>query len=131
MTSSERSQIAENRQVMKAYLISKLVAPKYRVEDGKINMQKNVGHLDRFEHFHRQEAMFQLVFNGQIAVDTRATKESFISYLGRATNPGRVLRGVTVVWLDMRMDRALERTHVNEISMVIEKIENSLSATTT
>ncbi|CAG5086363.1 Oidioi.mRNA.OKI2018_I69.PAR.g11189.t1.cds [Oikopleura dioica] len=74
LTSSERSQIAENRQVMKAYLISKLVAPKYRVEDGKINMQKNVGHLDRFEHFHRQEAMFQLVFNGQIAVDTRATK---------------------------------------------------------
>lgn len=112
---------------MKAYLISKLVAPKYRVEDGKINMQKNVGHLDRFEHFHRQEAMFQLVFNGQIAVDTRATKEGFISYLGRATNPGRVLRGVTVVWLD----RALERRHVNEISMVIEKIENPLSATTT
>ena len=127
LTSSERSQIAENRQVMKAYLISKLVAPKYRVEDGKINMQKNVGHLDRFEHFHRQEAMFQLVFNGQIAVDTRATKEGFISYLGRATNPGRVLRGVTVVWLD----RALERRHVNEISMVIEKIENPLSATTT
>ena len=75
LTLSERTHIAENRQVMKAYLISKLVAPKYQIEDGKINMQKNVGHLDRFEHYNRQSAMFDLVFNGQITVDTRATKK--------------------------------------------------------
>ncbi|CBY09738.1 unnamed protein product [Oikopleura dioica] len=75
LTLSERTHIAENRQVMKAYLISKLVAPKYQIEDGKINMQKNIGHLDRFEHYNRQSAMFDLVFNGQITVDTRATKK--------------------------------------------------------
>jgi len=76
LSPSDRAKIAENRQVMRAYLISKLVAPRYDVDtDGKINPEHfKKGHLDSEEMEQRQSAMFHLVFNGQISVDTKATK---------------------------------------------------------
>lgn len=77
LSAGDRARLAENRQVMKAYLISKLVAPRYGVDQsGKIIPETCLSdrHLDRFEFHERQSAMFHLVFNGQISVDTRATK---------------------------------------------------------
>lgn len=76
LTPSDRAKLAENRQVMKAYLISKLVAPRYEVdESGRINPEHfKKGHLGSTEYHQRQSAMFHLVFNGHISVDTKATK---------------------------------------------------------
>jgi len=76
LSPSDRAKIAENRQVMRAYLISKLVAPRYDVDhDGKINPEHfKKGHLGSDDMEQRQSAMFHLVFNGQISVDTKATK---------------------------------------------------------
>lgn len=77
LSPGDRARLAENRQVMKAYLISKLVAPRYAVDNtGKIlpELNSDNGHMDRFEFNDRQSKMFHLVFNGQISVDTRATK---------------------------------------------------------
>lgn len=76
LSAGDRARLAENRQVMRAYLISKLVAPRYSVDThGKmLAEQPRRGHLDRFEFHERQSAMFHLVFNGHISVDTRATK---------------------------------------------------------
>lgn len=76
LSPSDRAKIAENRQVMRAYLISKLVAPRYDVDtDGKINPEHfKKGHLGSEDMEQRQSAMFHLVFNGQISVDTKATK---------------------------------------------------------
>lgn len=77
LSAGDRARLAENRQVMRAYLISKLVAPRYHVDpQGKIMPEngQSKGHMDRFEFHERQSAMFHLVFNGHISVDTRATK---------------------------------------------------------
>jgi len=77
LSAGDRARLAENRQVMKAYLISKLVAPRYAVDNtGKIlpELNADTGHINRFEFNDRQSKMFHLVFNGQISVDTRATK---------------------------------------------------------
>lgn len=77
ISAGDRARLAENRQVMRAYLISKLVAPRYNVDThGRIMPEHpdRVGHIDRSQFHERQSAMFHLVFNGHISVDTRATK---------------------------------------------------------
>jgi hypothetical protein len=77
LSAGDRARLAENRQVMRAYLISKLVAPRYSVDDqGRIlpDNPGKTGHMHREEFHERHSAMFKLVFNGHISVDTRATK---------------------------------------------------------
>lgn len=76
LTPAERIKLSENKQAMRAYLISKLVAPRYDVDhDGKIEAEHfKKGHLGAEKYHQRQSAMFHLVFNGQISVDTKATK---------------------------------------------------------
>lgn len=75
LSTLDRSRLSENRHVMKAYLISKLVAPRYEVTNGNIAQQHNkTTHIGRSEFHERQTAMFHLVYNGHIKVDTRATK---------------------------------------------------------
>jgi len=76
LTPAERIKLTENKQAMRAYLISKLVAPRYDVDhDGKIEAEHfKRGHLGADKYHQRQSAMFHLVFNGQISVDTKATK---------------------------------------------------------
>ena len=59
LTPSDRAKLAENRQVMKAYLISKLVAPRYEVdESGRINPEHfKKGHLGSTEYHQRQRTV--------------------------------------------------------------------------
>ena len=63
LSPSDRAKIAENRQVMRAYLISKLVAPRYDVDtDGKINPEHfKKGHLGSEDMEQRQRTVVQLI----------------------------------------------------------------------
>ena len=56
LTPAERAKLTENRQVMRAYLISKLVAPRYDVDrEGKIEAEHfKKGHLGA-EKFHQRQ----------------------------------------------------------------------------
>ena len=62
LSPSDRAKIAENRQVMRAYLISKLVAPRYDVDhDGKINPEHfKKGHLGSDDMEQRQRTVVHL-----------------------------------------------------------------------
>jgi len=72
----EREKLKDSRVVMKAYLISKLVAARYTFEDGSMqfNERAEENHIDVMEYKQRTQDMYDLLYAGQISVDTRATR---------------------------------------------------------
>jgi hypothetical protein len=71
----ERERLKDSRVVMKAYLISKLVAARYTFEDGTMNFNERAedNHIDVMEYKERTQNMYDLLYAGQISVDIRAT----------------------------------------------------------
>jgi hypothetical protein len=62
LSPAERIKLTENKQAMRAYLISKLVAPRYDVDhDGKIEAEHfKRGHLGADKYHQRQRSVFNL-----------------------------------------------------------------------
>ena len=116
--------------MMKAYLISKLVAPRYAVDNtGKIlpELNSDNGHMDRFEFNDRQSKMFHLVFNGQISVDTRATKRQQREAIKRLKKSSRERH------LEKHMEKnekISSKVNFNLITIIFKKINSNTSGVT-
>lgn len=73
---ADRRKLEDNRIIMKAYLISKLVSARYSFEDGTMEFEDHPEDrsIEIEEYKARTQRMYDLLYSGQIMVDTRATR---------------------------------------------------------
>lgn len=74
---ADRRKLEDNRLIMKAYLISKLVAARYEFpEEGVMVFETHPEDtkIEAEDYKERTQAMYNLLYSGQIVVDTRATR---------------------------------------------------------
>jgi len=74
---ADRRELEDNRLVMKAYLISKLVAARYDFADGEMTFQEQAEEkqINVDDYKQRTQNMYDLLYAGQISVDTKATRK--------------------------------------------------------
>merc|ERR1711990_640451 len=96
--------------IMKAYLISKLVAARYTFQDGQIEFNERAenSHIDIMEYKERTQNMYDLLYAGQISVDTRATKRQQKVALKRLKKSNLNLRPSKIKELARQMKKEAE-----------------------
>lgn len=106
----ERERLKDSRVVMKAYLISKLVAARYTFEDGNMNFNERAedNHIDVMEYKERTQNMYDLLYAGQISVDTRATRRQQRVALKRLKKSNLNLRPSKIRELAKQMKKEAE-----------------------
>merc|ERR1712050_294814 len=106
----ERERLKDSRVVMKAYLISKLVAARYTFEEGdmKFNERAEDHHIDVMEYKERTQNMYDLLYAGQISVDTRATRRQQRIALKRLKKSNLNLRPSKIRELAKQMKKEAE-----------------------
>jgi len=106
----EREQLKDSRVVMKAYLISKLVSARYTLEDGTMNFNERAedNHIDVMEYKERTQNMYDLLYAGQISVDTRATRRQQRVALKRLKKSNLNLRPSKIRELAKQMKKEAE-----------------------
>ena len=106
----ERERLKDSRVVMKAYLISKLVAARYTFEDGSMTFNERAedNHIDVMEYKERTQNMYDLLYAGQISVDTRATKRQQRVALKRLKKSNLNLRPSKIRELAKQMKKEAE-----------------------
>jgi len=106
----ERQKLQDSRVIMKAYLISKLVAARYTFEDGhmEFNERAESNHIDMMEYKERTQNMYDLLYAGQISVDTRATRRQQRIALKRLKKSNLNLRPSKIRELAKQMKKEAE-----------------------
>jgi len=108
---SDRRKLEDNRVIMKAYLISKLVAARYSFEDGHMEFEDNAEdqNIEVKEYKERTQAMYNLLYSGQIMVDTRATRRQQRVALKRLRKSNLNLRPSKIRELAKQMKEEAEK----------------------
>jgi len=106
----ERQNVSDSKVIMKAYLISKLVAARYTFQDGQIEFNEGAenSHIDIMEYKERTQNMYDLLYAGQISVDTRATKRQQKVALKRLKKSNLNLRPSKIKELARQMKKEAE-----------------------
>jgi hypothetical protein len=123
----ERQKLQDSRVIMKAYLISKLVAARYTFEDGQMefNERAESNHIDMMEYKERTQNMYDLLYAGQITVDTRATKRQQRIALKRLKKSNLNLRPSKIRELAKQMKKEAE----NQADTISSGIESGQTET--
>jgi len=108
---SDRRKLEDNRLIMKAYLISKLVAARYSFEDGHMEFEQQAEErkIEIEDYKERTQAMYDLLYSGQIMVDTRATRRQQRVALKRLRKSNLNLRPSKIRELAKQMKEEAEK----------------------
>jgi hypothetical protein len=106
---SDRRKLEDNRVIMKAYLISKLVAARYSFEDGTMEFEDRAEDHEIDDYKERTQAMYDLLYSGQIMVDTRATRRQQRVALKRLRKSNLNLRPSKIRELAKQMKEEAEK----------------------
>mgnify|MGYP000514099881 CR=1 FL=1 len=108
---SDRRKLEDNRVIMKAYLISKLVAARYNFEDGMMEFEERAEdkNIEINDYKERTQAMYNLLYSGQIMVDTRATRRQQRVALKRLRKSNLNLRPSKIRELAKQMKEEAEK----------------------
>lgn len=106
---TDRRKLEDNRVIMKAYLISKLVAARYSFEDGTMEFEERAEDREIEDYKERTQAMYDLLYSGQITVDTRATRRQQRVALKRLRKSNLNLRPSKIRELARQMKEEAEK----------------------
>jgi hypothetical protein len=108
---SDRRKLEDNRLIMKAYLISKLVAARYSFEDGAMEFEERAEekNIEIDDYKERTQAMYNLLYSGQIMVDTHATRRQQRVALKRLRKSNLNLRPSKIRELAKQMKEEAEK----------------------
>lgn len=108
---SDRRKLEDNRLIMKAYLISKLVAARYNFDDGMMEFEEHAEdkNIEVEDYKARTQAMYDLLYSGQIMVDTRATRRQQRVALKRLRKSNLNLRPSKIRELAKQMKEEAEK----------------------
>ena len=127
----ERERLKDSRVVMKAYLISKLVAARYTFEEGNMTFNERAEdhHIDVMEYKERTQNMYDLLYAGQISVDTRATRRQQRVALKRLKKSNLNLRPSKIRELakQMKKEAELQKEEADTISSGVDSGTYDLS----
>jgi len=108
---SDRRKLEDNRTIMKAYLISRLVAARYSFEEGHMEFEDapEDQKIEIKEYTERTQHMYNLLYSGQISVDTRATRRQQRVALKRLRKSNLNLRPSKIRELALHMKEDAEK----------------------
>lgn len=108
---SDRRKLEDNRVIMKAYLISRLVAARYSFEEGTMEFEESAEdrNIEIDDYKKRTQAMYDLLYSGQIMVDTRATRRQQRVALKRLRKSNLNLRPSKIRELARQMKEEAEK----------------------
>jgi len=121
LDAKERQKLQDSRVIMKAYLISKLVAARYTFNEGhmEFNERAESNHIDVMEYKERTQNMYDLLYSGQISVDTRATRRQQRVALKRLRKSNLNLRPSKIRAMAQQMKKEAE-TQADTISSGVD-----------